>query len=102
MKVKEIIAKGPVPTLVGVISVKGESKPMARGGQRCDAMLKDDSGEIKFTLWHDDCNLYNVGDNIVLTNGWCGEWEGTLSVGSGKFGKIEKVEQVKKDGKKKV
>jgi replication factor A1 len=53
--------------------------------------VKDDSGEIKLTLWNDDSGKFKVGDKIKLSNGWVSEFKGTKQVSSGKNGKIEKV-----------
>ena len=57
----------------GVLKSKGEVRTvnMKRGGtiDVCDAMLSDDSGEIKFTLWGDDITKANEGDTILVDGG---------------------------------
>ncbi len=53
--------------------------------------LKDDSGNIKLTLWNDDAGKFKVGDKVKITNGWVSEFKGTKQISSGKMGKIEKI-----------
>ena len=45
------------------------------------------------TLWNEDVDKVNQGDKIHLQNGWCSEFKGEVQISSGKFGKIEVVEQ---------
>jgi len=53
--------------------------------------LKDDSGEVKLTLWNDDAGKFKVGDKVKITNGWVSEFKGTKQFSSGRNGKIEKA-----------
>ena len=45
------------------------------------------------TLWNEDVDKVNAGDKIHLQNGLCSEFKGEIQISSGKFGKIEVVEQ---------
>ncbi|MBI2662789.1 hypothetical protein HYX11_05005 [Candidatus Woesearchaeota archaeon] len=58
-------------------------------GKVCSAILKDESGTIKLTLWNEDIDKINPGDTIKLTNGWCSEFKSEKQLSTGKFGKIE-------------
>ncbi len=77
----------------GVLKSKGEVRTvnMKRGGtiDVCDAMLSDDSGEIKFTIWGDDIAKVNEGDTIVIKNGYTNTFKGEVSLGKGKFGEMQ-------------
>ncbi|MEK6856396.1 MAG: SOSS complex subunit B family protein, partial [Nanoarchaeota archaeon] len=42
-------------------------------GKVCNAVLKDDSGEIKLTLWNEEVDKVEVGDKVRIINGFCGE-----------------------------
>ena len=53
--------------------------------------LKTDSGEIKITLWNDDCENINEGDKVKVVNGYVREFQGEKQLSAGKFGKIEKI-----------
>ena len=53
------------------------------------ATLKDDSGEIKMSLWNEDIDKVKVGDKIKLENGFCKEFQDEKQITTGKLGKIE-------------
>ncbi len=61
-----------------------------------NAIVEDDSGEIKLTLWNDDIDKVNVGDLIKITNGYVSEFNGEKQLTSGKFGKLEVVSSSEK------
>ena len=62
----------------------------------CNCMAKDDSGEIKLTLWNDDIDKINVGNIVKISNGYIGEFNGEKQISSGKFGSIEIINAVSK------
>ena len=76
-----------------IIQSKGEVRnvDLKSGGQItvCDATIKDDSGEMKLTLWGEDIESVNVGDTIRVTNGYTNEFKGETSLTKGKFGQME-------------
>ena len=92
MKIEELQSKqGKVDVEVEVIS-KDEPREFEKFGNKgkvCNAMVKDDSGEIKLTLWNDDVDKVNVGDKVKATNGYVNEFQGEKQLTSGRFGKIE-------------
>lgn len=55
----------------------------------CDAVITDGSEDIKLTLWGDDIKAVNIGDTVVITNGYTNEFKGEVSLTKGKFGKME-------------
>ena len=85
------------------VNVEAEiiSKPEARtvnlksGGtvDVCDAIIanedKSEENKMKLTLWGDDIKLFEVGDNVVIENGYTNEFKGEVSLTKGKFGKME-------------
>ena len=87
------------------VNVEAEiiSKPEARtvklksGGtvDVCDAIIaneeKSEENKMKLTLWGDDINLFEVGDNIVIENGYTNEFKGEVSLTKGKFGTMRKA-----------
>lgn len=56
-----------------------------------DVSLSDEAGTIKVTLWGDDCDKFQSGDTVELTNGYASEYKGVVSLGKGKFGQLEKA-----------
>ena len=58
----------------------------------CDAVISDgdtQEDEMKLTLWGDDIQAVNVGDTVVVTNGYTNEFKGEVSLTKGKFGKMD-------------
>jgi len=93
MKAAEIKGRGPVEELTVKITHKDDVRDVRDGTLKvCDLTTEDDSGRVTVTLWNEDIEKYNVGDTIKITKGWANEYQGKVSVGSGKFGSIEKVE----------
>jgi len=76
----------------GTLKSKGEVRNvnMRAGGtiDVCDAVLSDDSGEIKLTLWGEDISKVKEGDTIVIKNGYTNSFKGDVSLTKGKFGEM--------------
>jgi len=62
-----------------------------KAGQVCDAKIRDESGEVKLTLWNDQVGQVSVGDKVKITNGYADEFRGTMQLSTGKFGTLEVV-----------
>lgn len=94
MEIKDLQAnQGKVDLVVEVVN-KEEPRTFekfGKSGRVCSAKVKDDSGEVKITLWNEDVEKVSVGDKIHVENGWCSEYQGEKQVSAGKFGKIEVV-----------
>ena len=79
----------------GTITEIGETKNFNKFGKElsvANAILKDDSGSIKLTLWNDDVTRFKDGDKVKVVNGYVNEFQGEKQLTSGKFGSLEKVE----------
>ena len=57
-----------------------------------DCMLKDDSGDIKLSLWDDQMAQVNQGSKLWLTMVYTNSFRGELRLNVGKFGKLEVLE----------
>ncbi|MCW4000685.1 MAG: OB-fold nucleic acid binding domain-containing protein [Candidatus Bathyarchaeota archaeon] len=53
-----------------------------------DAVIADESGSIKLTLWNEQIEQVNVGDNIKIENGYVTSFKGEVQLNVGKFGKM--------------
>ena len=53
-----------------------------------DAVIADESGSIKLTLWNEQIEQVNVGDNIKIENGYVTSFKGETQLNVGKFGKM--------------
>ena len=94
MAIKELeVRQGNVDVTVEVTE-KGEIREFQKfgtTGRVCNATVKDDTGEIKLTLWNEQIDNINVGDKVHITNGYVNEFQGEKQLTTGKFGKMEVV-----------
>ena len=60
-------------------------------GKLASAVAKDDTGEVKLTLWNDQIEQVKVGDKIKIENGWAKEYRGELQISTGIYGKLSIV-----------
>ena|SRR3989338_8395359 len=94
MKVKELTAKqGNVNIDLDVLDVgqAREFQKFGKPGRVANAVAKDETGDVKITLWNDEIDRIKGGDKVKITNGYVSEWQGELQVSTGRFGKIEVV-----------
>ena len=52
------------------------------------AVVGDDSGNIKLTLWNEQIDQVRVGDKIRIENGYVTSFRGEIQLNVGKFGKL--------------
>ena len=53
-----------------------------------DAVVADESGSVKLTLWNEQIYQINVGDNIKIENGYVTSFKSEIQLNVGKFGKL--------------
>ncbi len=53
-----------------------------------DAIVQDDSGTIKLTLWNEQIDQINIGDKIKIENGYITSFKGEIQLNIGKYGKF--------------
>jgi replication factor A1 len=53
-----------------------------------DAVIADESGSIKLTLWNEQIEQVNVGDKVKIENGYVTSFKGETQLNVGKFGKL--------------
>ncbi len=89
------VREGKVDVVVGVVAKDEprEFEKFGKTGKVCTATVKDDSGQIKLSLWNEQCDNVNVGDRIHIINGYVNEFQGEPQLTAGKFGRIEIVEK---------
>ena len=76
----------------GTIESIGEPRTvnLRTGGENqvADAVLKDDSGQVKLTLWGEDINKIKVGSKIQIKNGYTKEFKGEIALNVGRYGTL--------------
>lgn len=94
MKISDLMAGQGNVEVEGTIIEVGEKRSFNKYGKPLvvsNAILQDDSGTIKLTLWNDDADRFKEGDKIKIVNGYVSEFQGEKQLTSGKFGRIEKL-----------
>ena len=84
----DIISKGKIKT----VKLK-DGKTV----ELCETMISNNYGNtdelMKFVLWGDDIDLYNIGDRVFIISGYTTEYKGEKSLTKGKFGTIQLIPQ---------
>jgi replication factor A1 len=96
MLVKDLRPNTKVEELVvEVVSVSEARKfATAKGsGVVASAAVKDESGEVKMSLWNEQIQQVKEGDKLRIENGWCSEFRDEKQVSTGKFGTLAKIEE---------
>lgn len=94
MEIKDLQARqGDVDIIADVVDKEEvrEFEKFGKTGRVCNAKIKDETGEVKLTLWNDDIDKVNVGDRVHVEKGYVGEWQGELQLTTGKFGTLSVV-----------
>ncbi|MEM3412207.1 MAG: hypothetical protein QW735_00700 [archaeon] len=94
MQIKDLSAglcDGPLEATVSNLSDK--KKVQTRYGERTvrTATLSDESGDIELTLWGDQGEGLEIGDQVKITNFFVKEWNGKLQMSLGKSGELKKI-----------
>jgi replication factor A1 len=92
MKISELKAGMSNVSLEAEVIDKSEARIVqTRYGKRsvADAMLKDESGEIKISLWQDQIKRVNVGDKVSISGAFVTTFRDTLQLNIPRNGKIE-------------
>jgi replication factor A1 len=56
-----------------------------------DAIISDETGSTKLSLWGDDINKVQSGDMVSIENGYVNTFKGENSINVGKFGNLKKI-----------
>lgn len=94
MKISEVKnGQGSINVEGDVVDVSGirEINKFGKNLKVATAVLQDDSGKIKLTLWNEETSKVHVGDRVKITNGYAKAFQDDLQLTAGKFGKIEVV-----------
>jgi replication factor A1 len=53
-----------------------------------DALIDDDSGTIKLTLWNEQIDRVNVNDRVKIENGYITTFRGEIQLNVGRYGTL--------------
>ena len=103
VKVKELQPRqGNVDIELDVVDM-GEVREFEKFGKKgrvANAVAKDDTGDIKLSLWNEQIDQIKAGDKVKITNGYVNEWQGEMQLTTGKFGKLEVIGESEETKKK--
>lgn len=95
MKISDLqVGQGNADIEAEVVEV-GEPREINKFGRSirvATATIKDESGTIKMSLWNQDIDKVQAGSRIKVTNGYVNEFQGEKQFTTGKFGKMEVLE----------
>ncbi|HKU48968.1 MAG TPA: DNA-binding protein [Nitrososphaera sp.] len=95
MKISELKAGMRNVSVTAKVDSVGEPRTvnLKAGGTNnvADAIISDDSGSMKLSLWGEDINKVRAGDTVSIENGYINTFKGENSINIGKFGKLNKV-----------
>jgi replication factor A1 len=95
MNIGELKAGMRNVSVSGKIDSVGESRTvnLRAGGTNtvADAVISDETGSIKLSLWGDDINKVQPGDRVSIENGYINTFKGENSLNVGRFGKMIKI-----------
>ncbi len=74
-----------------VIDISEAREVNTRYGKKsvADALIEDDSGEIKLSLWQDQITSVKVGDKISVSGAYVTEFRSTMQLNIPRSGKLE-------------
>ncbi|MBI3639889.1 MAG: DNA-binding protein [Thaumarchaeota archaeon] len=83
-------------TVEGTIESISEPRTvnLKAGGQAqvADAIIKDETGQIKLTLWDAQIKMVKAGSKVTVENGYINSFKGENSLNVGKYGKLNIIE----------
>ncbi len=94
MKINEVLAQQSATLKNVEVIDKEEPRQFEKFGRVirvCNARIKDETGELKLTLWNDEIDQVQKGDKIDIIDGWVKEFQGDLQISAGRNGKIVKA-----------
>lgn len=95
MNISELKAGMRNVSITGKVDSVGEPRTvnLKAGGTNtvADAIISDESGSIKLSLWGEEINNVQPGDRVSVENGYINTFRGENSLNVGKFGKLKKL-----------
>jgi replication factor A1 len=96
MKISELKSGISDVSVEGKIIAKSEARKVrTRYGMRsvADATLQDDTGTIRLSLWEDQIDIVNQGDDVKITGAYMTEFRNTLQLNIPRSGKLVVTKQ---------
>jgi replication factor A1 len=95
MNISELKIGASKVDVEGTVKKISDTRAFSKFGKElkvANAILEDDSGAVKLTLWNDEIMKVKEGDKVKISNGYVNEFNGEKQLTAGKFGEIEVIE----------
>jgi replication factor A1 len=83
---RRVDAEGEIAEMSEPRSVNLKSGDQARVA---DCTLKDDTGQIKLSLWDDQIDQVKIGARVRITNGYTNSFRGEVRLNVGRYGRLD-------------
>jgi len=94
MAIKDLeVRQGNVDIVVDIVDMGEvrEFEKFGKTGRVTTAVAKDETGDIKLSLWNEQIDQVKAGDKVHIINGYVSEWQGEKQLTTGRMGKLEVV-----------
>ena len=93
MKIKDLRDKMRNVTVEGKVMEKSDAREVLSRFKDetykvASAMIGDETGTIKMTLWNEQIDKVNVDNLVKVENGYVSSFRGEIQLNVGKFGKL--------------
>ena len=75
-------------TVVEISEVRNVTLRTGRPARVADAIIKDETGTIKLSLWNEDIDRVKVGDKVRIENGYTTTFRGEIQLNVGRYGTL--------------
>lgn len=93
MEIKDLRNGMKRVTVAGTVKEKSETREVrSRFGDKtynvATAIISDETGSIKLTLWNEQINQVNVNDKVKVENGYVTSFRGEIQLNVGRYGEL--------------
>jgi len=74
-----------------VLEISAPREVTTRAGEQsrvAEAMVSDDSGTVKLTLWNEQIDQVKVNNSVSIENGYVTSFRGETQLNVGRYGKL--------------
>ncbi len=93
MKIKELRNGMKRLDIEGKVTDKSETREVTSRFKNetykvASAVIADETGNVKLTLWNEQIDQVNVGSMVKIENGYVSSFRGEIQLNIGKYGKL--------------
>ncbi len=89
MKIVELKPRQAVDEITFKVLELGEERTTSGGNRVVEALVGDETGVVKFTLWNAEISMMEVGKTYSLKNGYVTLFRGSMRLTIGRNGELD-------------